>query len=73
MLRGISSARVQLYITFYTSAYLLSCLSLRYPRSRTSTSTGLSAEECHQVMSKEFLTAVEEQDKGIIKRLFQRN
>lgn len=45
----------------------------KYPRSLTSTSTGLSAEECHQVMSKEFLNAVEEQDKGIIKRLFQRD
>lgn len=44
----------------------------KYPRSLKSTSTGLSGEECRQIMSTEFLNAAEEQERGFFKRLLQR-
>ncbi|KAG0712939.1 Ubiquinol-cytochrome-c reductase complex assembly factor 2 [Chionoecetes opilio] len=47
--------------------------STKYPRSLTSTSTGLSAEQCNQVLSAQFLNTLEEQEKGFFKRLFQKN
>ncbi|XP_050715065.1 ubiquinol-cytochrome-c reductase complex assembly factor 2-like [Eriocheir sinensis] len=45
----------------------------KYPRSLTSTSTGLSAEECHHITSTEFLKALEDEDKGVLQRLLKKD
>ncbi|XP_045616234.1 ubiquinol-cytochrome-c reductase complex assembly factor 2 [Procambarus clarkii] len=44
----------------------------QYPRTLRSTSTGLTAEECKQVISEEFLQILKEQDKGFFSGLFKR-
>ncbi|XP_042232831.1 ubiquinol-cytochrome-c reductase complex assembly factor 2-like [Homarus americanus] len=46
--------------------------SKQYPRSLTSTATGLSVEECRQISSKEFLEEMKEHEKGFLARLFKR-
>ncbi|XP_071518741.1 ubiquinol-cytochrome c reductase complex assembly factor 2 [Panulirus ornatus] len=45
----------------------------QYPRSLSSTATGLSGEVCREIISNDFLKALEEQERGFFSRLFKRN
>ncbi|XP_037781617.1 ubiquinol-cytochrome-c reductase complex assembly factor 2-like [Penaeus monodon] len=45
--------------------------SIRYPRKLTSTSTGVTVQECHQITSTEFLKAIEESEKGLLSGMFK--
>lgn len=43
----------------------------RYPRKLTSTSTGVTIQECHQIASTEFLKAMEDSEKGLLSGMFK--
>ncbi|XP_042888203.1 ubiquinol-cytochrome-c reductase complex assembly factor 2-like [Penaeus japonicus] len=43
----------------------------KYPRKLTSTSTGVSIEECHQIVSTDFLKAIEESEAGMLSGMFK--
>lgn len=41
-----------------------------HPRTLKSCATGLTAEQCNQILSPEFLEALEREDQGVFRRVF---
>ncbi|KAK3872553.1 hypothetical protein Pcinc_015167 [Petrolisthes cinctipes] len=44
----------------------------RYPRSLKSSATGLSVEECQQIISTDFLKTLQEEDQSLFSRIFKK-
>lgn len=45
----------------------------KYKRTRTSTATGLSTEECNLILSDEVLTYLKEENKGFFSKIFKKD
>lgn len=45
----------------------------KFIRTKQSTATGLSPEECNIILSNEVLTYLKEENKGFFKKIFQRD